>query len=244
MKSAYALLFALLLTLALWNTKTTFYAIQEHREQISIERVIDGDTFKTDDGRTIRLVNINAPEKDSPLAIQATRHLQLYENTSAAIEVVGTDKYNRLLARLFVPDYFNRKVVEEGLVSIFLVQSGEEKVFAQAEEQAIREQRGIWKKSSFRGCVQLSIDKRAEIITLYNSCEGQGTGWYLKDESRKIYKFQAPLPPKLDLYSSSGSTNATAQFWNSGHIWNDDKDTAYLFDTTDALVVHRRYGYE
>ena len=132
MRMFYALLFALLFTFALWSGKTTFYAISDHTEETIIERVVDGDTFKTSDGRTIRLVNINAPEKDSPLSIQSKNRLKEYENKSVELEIVGTDKYDRLLARLYVPDYMNLKLVEEGLVSIFLVQSEERKLFAQA----------------------------------------------------------------------------------------------------------------
>jgi endonuclease YncB( thermonuclease family) len=239
----YALLFALLFTFALWSGKTTFYAISDHTEETIIERVVDGDTFKTSDGRTIRLVNINAPEKDSPLSIQSKNRLKEYENKSVELEIVGTDKYDRLLARLYVPDYMNLKLVEEGLVSIFLVQSEERKLFAQAEEQAIRESRGIWKKSASQGCLTISVDKEAEVVSLYNACEGEGKGWYLKDESRKIYKFQEALPPRLDLYSGSGTNNATAHFWNLPSVWNDDRDTAYVFDASHALVAYRKYGY-
>jgi endonuclease YncB( thermonuclease family) len=243
MKVGLAVLFALLLTGALWNVRTTFYAIDEGDEEIIVTKVIDGDTFKDSEGRTFRLVNINAPEKNSPLAIQAQKKLQTYENKKVSIRTLGTDKYHRLLVKVFTPTYLNMQLVQEGLASTFLVQDDEREAFGQAEEQAIKEQRGIWKKSHLQGCVRLRVEEKAERITLYNTCLGEGAGWYLKDESRKIYKFTAPLPSILEVYSGEGVSNESAYYWREGAVWNNEGDTAYLFDGNNALVAYYKYGY-
>ena len=44
-----------------------------------ISRVIDGDTVELEDGRTIRLLNINTPEKGRPFSDEATDFLKEYE---------------------------------------------------------------------------------------------------------------------------------------------------------------------
>ena len=237
-----ALLLALVLTLALYNSITLLTIQEEGREQVIIERVIDGDTVKTTDGRTLRLVNINTPEKDSPLAQAAIERMNQYEHQEVSIEIIGTDKYHRLLARVYAPEYLNLRLVEEGLASIFLVQEDELKVFAQAEQQAVETEQGIWKHAPAYGCIDLTVNPEQEFITLSCTCyQGTIEGWYLKDESRKTYKFQGSCI-STKLWSES-APQATDLSWGVGNVWNNDRDTAYLFSEKHEVVARVSYGY-
>jgi endonuclease YncB( thermonuclease family) len=71
-------------------------------EVVVVERVIDGDTAVLEDGRKIRLLQINAPEKGQCGYQEAYAELdRLIENTVVRIEseprLGDKDKYGRLL---------------------------------------------------------------------------------------------------------------------------------------------------
>lgn len=68
-----------------------------------VQRVVDGDTFRTDKGRTVRLANVNAPEKGRRGAPEARRHLrELVSRKQVNIDVVAHDRYGRSIANVKV----------------------------------------------------------------------------------------------------------------------------------------------
>jgi len=250
MNKKYALSLSLLITLLLiFSLYFVSYAVKDInsnslREKAIISRVIDGDTLVLDNNKTIRLVNINSPEKNLPISNLATDFLKSFENRSAEIEIIGADKYGRYLARVYAPDYINLKIVESGLASKFLVQKSELNKFANAEKNAIKNNLGIWKPSRYGGCFETSIDKYNEIVIIRNKCQINMAGFTLKDESRKTYSFGNISFSKINLHSSSGNDNSTDIFWNTKmDIWNNDRDTLYLFDKDGGIAHHESYGY-
>lgn len=72
-------------------------------------RVIDGDTFVLD-GETIRIENIDAPERgkrarclaEAALADRASEALEVIVRRPVSLERSGRDRYGRTLARVFV----------------------------------------------------------------------------------------------------------------------------------------------
>ncbi len=245
MRKKIAFIFALLMTGLIANTVYLFSQSQEQtKQEILVARVIDGDTLVDAEGRIIRLANINAPEKGTPAAAYAKEFLSAYTNKTIGLEILGTEKYGRLLGKLYAERYINLEIVEKGFASKFLVADAEKKVFADAEEEAISTEQGIWKQSSHASCLALLVDSKKEQAVLTNTCEAINlTGWILKDESRKQYKFHTLLKHELTIESTSGNDNETQVFWNAGNVWNDDRDTAYLFDADNRLAAHYRYGY-
>lgn len=214
------------------------------REKVLVARVIDGDTFETAD-RTLRLVNINAPEKGSIGYGEAKAFLKSYENKTLEIVVEGKDKYRRTLAKVYTPEYLNLKMVEKGLVSKFLVNENEVKIFAEAENLAIKSKIGLWKKSPYAGCIVTSVKKKEELVILNNYCYNISIqGWKLKDESRKTYTFTNTYIKSITLHSGKGVNDADNLFWGSSTpIWNDNRDSLYLFDKEGRLVYYGAYGY-
>lgn len=248
MDKKYAFLFALILAGLIISDLfifTSFSVKENNRENVMIERVIDGDTLKLSDGRTIRLININSPEKGTPNANLSAIFLKSFENKSIDLEVTGTDRYNRVLARIYAPEYLNLELVRQGLASKFLVQESELKIFSGAEESAIKNSLGIWRKSSFFGCFDSSIDQFKEEVVIKNRCpEISLQGWMLKDESRKIYSFENLSFEKITIHSGYGTDNVTDLFWgNKDNIWNDDRDSLYLFEPDGRIAHYETYGY-
>ena len=67
-----------------------------------VTRVIDGDTFITGSRKnSVRLANVNAPEKGSPGATAATQSLRnLIQGEQVVIDTVARDKYGRSVANV------------------------------------------------------------------------------------------------------------------------------------------------
>lgn len=85
-----------------WRDRCLPVDVKERQRKV---RVIDGDTIEFD-GETIRIANIDAPEKTSPeceaearLAIFSAEVLS-YMTSNLSIKRVGKDKYGRTLAYL------------------------------------------------------------------------------------------------------------------------------------------------
>ena len=248
MKLRHALIIAILLTGLIASYSYIAHTLNSKSKEkltIIVSRVIDGDTIVLEDGRHVRLLNINAPEHDSPLSAKSIAFVKQLENKSVDIDITGMDKYNRYLARIYTPDYLNLELVSLGLASKFLVDQNELSEFSEAEENAINNGLGIWNKSVYFGCFESKIDQFKEVVYLKNHCQNISlSGWQIKDESRKIYKFGNISLGEIKIHSSNGKDNSTDLFWNNkGSIWNDDRDSLYLFDDKENIAGYETYGY-
>lgn len=246
MKRKHAFFFALVITLII---SINVYLIRlpinsSNLETVTITRAIDGDTIESGSEK-IRLLNINTPEKNKKGYMEAKEYLQALENTTVQIERTGTDKYGRTLARLYSPEYINLEIVKEGLATKFLVQENELKEFEQAESNAIKEEKGIWIHSQYHNCFTAEINAKEETIIIESTCgKINFEGWLAKDESRKEYNFPNIISDRVILNSFKGKDEGENIYWNSaGDIWNNDRDTFYLFDDKNNLVYFRDYGY-
>ena len=247
MNKKYALFLSLLITLIIASDFYLFHHITSfNKESVFISRVIDGDTIVLNDSSRVRLLNINSPEKGKSGSYDSFEYLKQYENKTVELVSIGKDKYNRTLGRLYFNNhYLNLDIVKNGYASKFLVQESELKDFVSAEDEAIRLGKGIWEKSTYYGCFDIEIDSKKELVYLKSKCgELNIKGWYIKDESRKIYTFKDIQTETIILHSSKGEDNLPDLFWDSKtSVWNNDRDTAYLFDNTGKIVYYKSYGY-
>ncbi len=244
MEKNHSFLLAVAFSLLVASTILLFSSIKKTETAI-IGRVIDGDTVQLDDGRKIRLANINSPEKNTKYANLSIDFLKQFENSQVEIEILGKDRYNRFLARIYSNSYINLDLVKGGLASPFLVEESETKDFSEAEEYAIENSKGMWKKSDYYNCLSTDIDEEDEKIRIKSKCNTINVnGWILKDESTKNYILKDINLTSVILHSGNGKDNATDIFWNSnGNVWNNDKDTLYIFDKQGNIVHYNRYGY-
>ena len=242
----YSLILALIITGLIANIVYSFG--ESHKsvfENKKILRVIDGDTLEIEDGRKIRLVNINTPEKNERGAELGKEFLKKLENVSIRLEILGQDKYKRYLARIYTDEYLNLDLVKKGFAVKFLVNENELKEFDSAEDEAIAKSLGIWKKSNFSDCLNVKIDRYKEFIDIKNKCpEINFKNWIVRDESRKKYLFSEMHIKEIKLNSGNGKNNEDELFWNSPtSIWNNDRDTLYILDSEGGLAYHESYGY-
>ncbi len=248
MKKKYAFLFAILITLLIASDIYLISIVNKPKAtMVFLSRVIDGDTIKLSDGRTLRLLNINAPEKSDSLSTLSKNFLKSFENKSILAEITGTDKYRRNLARIYSlnNEYLNLELVALGFSSKFLVQDSETSLFDNAEKSAVSNYLGIWKKSPYSNCLKAEIKEKEEIVILTNNCNlSKINNWRIKDESRKIYYLNNLSSSQIRLHSGIGKDNASDKYWNSKEdIWNNDKDSIYIFDENNLLVFSDSYGY-
>lgn len=128
------------------------------QEWSTVSYVHDGDTIKLNDGRTVRLIGINAPERArrnlpaEPFSSQATKWLRalLKKNSKIGLqyEAERFDKYGRTLAHLYLKDMSNveERLLRAGLATTFIFPPNVENIecLMKAEHEAQKLRKGIW----------------------------------------------------------------------------------------------------
>jgi endonuclease YncB( thermonuclease family) len=113
----------------------------------TIIRVIDGDTyiFLTSTGSfTVRMLAIDAPERDQPFSRESSEFLSQYLNQQAVTRVNGTDKDERSVGTLYVNGRnINLLSIKAGYAWHYKRYS-DDKEYAAAEEYAQRNKLKIW----------------------------------------------------------------------------------------------------
>ncbi len=142
------------------------------RDEVLVERVVDGDTFKLASGERVRLIGIDTPEmheseklyRDSRRSGQDAKTIQalgrrsyaftkkLIEGKTVRLEfdVEKRDKYNRLLAYAYLSDgtFVNAEIIRQGYASVMTyppnVKHADE--FLRLYRQARDNKLGLWKE--------------------------------------------------------------------------------------------------
>ena len=262
-----ALVISFLFTLLIVGNSLFFYDFDSGKEKVIIARVIDGDTVKLEDGRTVRLLNVNTPEKGEFMSKEGKKFLQGFENETVEMVSVGVGKYGRVLGKLYSGEYLNLGLVKRGLAHVYMAEEEELKEFKKTERSARERGLGIWERSEYYGCLTVEINKYDEYVVLEIKC-GDLNGWTLKDESTKRYVFDESALDKAGIYSEdgggvySGDDNGAGigldkvwiysgegldgegkLYWGQGNVWNNDKDSIFILDNNGKLVYYDSYGY-
>jgi micrococcal nuclease len=141
-------------------------------DNIRVERVVDGDTLRLENGERVRLIGIDTPEmhesdklyRDSQKTgqdvkvIQAlgqraynfTRDLVEGKRVRLEFDVEKRDKYQRLLAYIYLKDgtFVNAEIVKHGYASLMTYPPNIKYVdtFKQLYQEARKNNRGLWKE--------------------------------------------------------------------------------------------------
>ena len=123
-------------------------------EKTGSTRVIDGDTFVDAEGRKIRLLAIDTPEKGEPYYGEAKDELKRIIGGRRLRFEFGpeaNDRYGRLLAFVFADDsiFVNARLLEEGLARAYffeenMLTSPYADRLCQSQKVALHAVRGIW----------------------------------------------------------------------------------------------------
>lgn len=134
-------------------------AVSEFQETVKVAHVYDGDTIKLIDGRKLRLIGINTPERgrdgkqDEPFYQAAKDQLQkiIKKNDSKIKIVFGIDKqdrYKRFLTHIFTMknENINAQLIRKGMGFTIVVPPNTQLLscYQNAEREAKKYKRGIW----------------------------------------------------------------------------------------------------
>lgn len=136
-----------LLSLLLLN-----YAAQADTFDASVIAVMDGDTVYAQSGgfrAKIRLLNIDAPEKDQAYGKQSTESLRsLIGGKVVKIESRAVDKFGRTLALVSVNGMdVNQEQVKRGMAWAYS-RSREGKIYVGLQSEAQLAKRGLWREAN------------------------------------------------------------------------------------------------
>jgi micrococcal nuclease len=115
-----------------------------------VSYVYDGDSFETEKGYEVRLLSIDAPEKDAPLADEARQRLRELaggEQIRLTYEKDKKDRYGRLLCHAYNDGkWINRVIVSEGLAVVYLFKPNlaTKSELVTAQKAARQAETGIW----------------------------------------------------------------------------------------------------
>lgn len=124
---------------------------------VTVVRVIDGDTFEIDGGQRVRMIGIDTPESVKPghpverygkEASEYTRKLLEDQQVRLVFDVELYDAYKRLLAYVYLPDgtFVNEKLLRDGYARVLTIPPNvaHAKTFVAAEREAREQLRGLW----------------------------------------------------------------------------------------------------
>jgi endonuclease YncB( thermonuclease family) len=131
-------------------------------ESVTVQRVVDGDTLRLSDGRSVRMIGLNTPElgkqgrSDEPFAVVARKRLEaLVAASDGRVGLLpgkeSKDHYGRTLAHVYGADGANleAQMLAEGLGFQVAVAPNVDLVSCQqaAERSARQAGLGIWRQS-------------------------------------------------------------------------------------------------
>jgi micrococcal nuclease len=117
-----------------------------------VKRVIDGDTLILEDNTEIRLVGVNAPEKNDPYYFEATNFTKkLVENKKVTLEydAYTSDRFGRVLAYVIVGDKnLSLELVKNGLAKVAIYEDRRKLIYQddllKFQESAKSKKLGVW----------------------------------------------------------------------------------------------------
>ncbi len=220
--------------------------------------VVDGDTVELTDGRRVRYTGVNTPEIGQPYAAEAralNESLVAGQTVWLETDVQTSDLHGRVLAYVWIADVFvNLELVRQGYANAYILPPNGRyaESFARAEQEARESGRGQWTPSEspmritalqYDGPGSDRIAPNGEWVELTNTGDTAVDldGYVLRDAGLYLYVFPPMLVAPgatIRLYSGRGADTDAALYWGlAGEaVWNNDGDTAYLYDPYAAFV--------
>lgn len=224
-------------------------------EVVRVAAALDGDTLLLGDGRKVRYVGINAPERGQPFHTQAlalNRALTAGRAARLEFDLERQDRYGRLLAYVHVgEEMVNARLLREGLAHVYLFPPNlrHAEAFLRLQAEARAKGVGIW--TAVRGplkivTLRLGLDGE-EYVRVANVASGpvDVAGYRISDRAGRTYIFPSLvlLPGRaLTLVSGVGPDRLDPDgpirlHWGADRpIWDNAGDTAFLRAPDGELI--------
>jgi len=198
--------------------------------KVEVQRVVDGDTVRLTDGRSVRMIGVNAPETgkrgrpDEPYAVAARLRLQaLVDASDRRVGLVAgresKDRYGRTLAHLYGADGKNleAQLLAEGLgFQVGVAPNVDLVACQQAAENSARDARlGLWRQSPVQRVAQLKQSGFALVGGRVSKIERNRGGVWIELHGSLVLRIAPALVPQFDAAWLSGlqGTPIEARGW-------------------------------
>ncbi|BDB17221.1 nuclease [Pseudomonas sp. CYM-20-01] len=194
--------------------------------RVDVQRVVDGDTVRLKDGRSLRMIGLNAPEtgkkgrSDEPYAVAARQRLQaLVEASGGRVGLVlgreSKDRYGRTLAHLYGADGENleAQLLAEGLgFQVGVAPNVDLVTCQQAAENSARQARlGLWRKSPVLSVAQLKQSGFALVSGRVSKIERNRGGIWIELQGSLVLRIAPELTRHFDSALLSGLQGRTIE---------------------------------
>lgn len=239
-------------------------------EKSKVVKIIDGDTIKLENGMTVRLLGINAPERGQKYYNEAKRFLEKLVYGKEVIlerDSKNRDQYGRYLRYLILNESnVNVLLIKKGLASPYLKNSMKySSEIKKAWSECLKRKINLCNISDSKcsNCIIIKLfhynaegndcrNLNDEYIIFKNICNFPCnlTNWKVEDESsRKGFifpEFMVNASSEFTLYTGCGKNENSRLYWcSSGKmcnaIWNNDRDTLFLYDNYGNLALNYSY---
>ena len=132
--------------------------------------VIDGDTFRLENGKTVRLIGIDAPELSQPGGEESREyltHLTLNKGITLEKGDEDRDKYNRLLRFVYTGNLcINEEMIRQGYAEArYLPENHIREYYLHLEMQAETTRAGLWSDNVFQSRLCIDWGSNLPVIT-------------------------------------------------------------------------------
>jgi len=251
-------------------TMSPVASTQAPRGPFLVKKVVDGDTIVLADGRRVRYIGINTPERGEPY----WREAKDYNAQKVGGQVITLefgqateDKYGRTLAYVFGGgEMVNAHLLKAGWAHLFVLEPiSYYDHFRSLQEEARAKGLGIWGRGGFTGPLKITrlnadavgddrYNLNGEYVRICNISPANIdlSGFSLSDQDGHHYIFPTGIlrPGYTALLLTGAGRDIAAgadqlsYYWGSRYpIWNNKGDEASLRDPQGRLidtVVHRR----
>ncbi|ALI01853.1 nuclease [Pseudomonas sp. FW306-02-F02-AA] len=183
-------------------------------EAVSVQRVVDGDTVRLSDGRSVRMIGLNTPElgkkgrSDEPFAAAARTRLEtLVAASDGRLGLLagqeGKDRYGRTLAHLYSAngDNLEAQMLAEGLGYLVAVAPNVDFVSCQqtAERTARQARLGLWRQSPVLKAEQINQSGFAVLSGRVSKVQRNRGGIWIELQDSIVLRVAPNLLGQFDL---------------------------------------------
>lgn len=202
---------------AIWlSTAQAFCPAPGGLEPVVVQRVVDGDTLRLQDGRSVRMIGLNTPElgkkgrSDEPFAVAARKRLEaLVAASDGRVGLLpgkeSKDHYGRTLAHVFAADGSNleARMLAEGLGFVVAVAPNVNFVDCQraAERSARQAGLGIWRQSPVLKADQISASGFAVLSGRVSKVQRNRGGIWIELQDSVVLRVAPNLQERFDVDS-------------------------------------------
>ncbi len=200
---------------AIWlSTAQAFCPTPTGLAPVTVQRVVDGDTVRLSDGRSVRMIGLNTPElgkkgrSDEPFAVAARKRLEaLVAVSDGRLGLLagkeGKDHYGRTLAHLYGSDGSNleAQMLAEGLGFLAAVAPNVELVACQqaAERSARQAGLGVWRQSPVVNSGQISTSGFAVLSGRVSNVQRNRGGVWIELQDSVVLRVAPNLLGQFDV---------------------------------------------